>query len=117
MLRGVTLTAASLAAAASPPVSAQEAPGEGMTIYRQMGGNPGDRATLPRTDGARAAAQALGVCDLVEQYSGWVPEQMLNHFREALAADPDCIAIMGTRGSGAFADPVAEAREREAGIR
>ena len=30
-----------------------------------------------------------GVENLVEQYSGWLPEQMLNHFREALAADPD----------------------------
>ena len=34
---------------------------------------------------------------------GWLPEQMLNHFREALAADPDCIVIMGHPGSGAFA--------------
>ena len=83
-----------------------------MTIYMQMGGNPGDGATLPRTNGARAAAQAFGVPDLVEQYSGWLPEQMLNHFREALAADPDCIVIMGHPGSGAFADLVAEAEGR-----
>ena len=83
-----------------------------MTIYMQMGGNPGDGATLPRTNGARAAAQAFGVADLIEQYSGWLPEQMLNHFREALAADPDCIVIMGHPGSGAFADLVADAEER-----
>jgi simple sugar transport system substrate-binding protein len=38
---------------------------------------------------------------------------MLNHFREALAADPDCIVIMGHPGSGAFADLVAEARGRD----
>jgi simple sugar transport system substrate-binding protein len=37
---------------------------------------------------------------------------MLNHFREALAADPDCIVIMGHPGSGAFADLVAEAEGR-----
>ena len=101
-----------LAAAAAGRRAAQEALGEGMTIYMQMGGNPGDGATLPRTNGARAAAPAFGVANLVEQYSGWLPEQMLNHFREALAADPDCIVIMGHPGSGAFADLVADADER-----
>jgi simple sugar transport system substrate-binding protein len=112
--RGVTLAAALpvLTAVVADPAPAQEALGEGMTIYMQMGGNPGDGATLPRTNGARAAAEAFGVPDLVEQYSGWLPEQMLNHFREALAADPDCIVIMGHPGSGAFADLVAEAEGR-----
>jgi len=37
---------------------------------------------------------------------------MLNHFREALAADPDCIVIMGHPGAGAFADLVADAEQR-----
>jgi simple sugar transport system substrate-binding protein len=112
--RGVILTAALpiLVASAVAPAAAQEALGEGMTIYMQMGGTEGDGATLPRTNGARAAAQALGVSDLIEQYSGWLPEQMLDHFREALAADPDCIVIMGHPGSGAFADLVADAEER-----
>jgi simple sugar transport system substrate-binding protein len=112
--RGATLAAAvPVLAAAAAPAMAQEAPlGEGMTIYMQMGGNPGDGATLPRTNGARAAAQAFGVPNLVEQYSAWLPEQMLNHFREALAADPGCIVIMGHPGSGAFADLVAEAEGR-----
>lgn len=103
--RGVALAAA-LPLLAGTPAAAQEALGEGMTIYMQMGGNPGDGATLPRTNGARAAAAAFGVESLVEQYSGWLPEQMLNHFREAEAADPDCIVIMGHPGSGAFADLV-----------
>jgi simple sugar transport system substrate-binding protein len=107
--RGVAAALPMLAVAAAAPAAAQEALGEGMTIYMQMGGNPGDGATLPRTNGARAAAEAFGVPDLVEQYSGWLPEQMLNHFREALAADPDCIVIMGHPGSGAFADLVAQA--------
>jgi simple sugar transport system substrate-binding protein len=109
--RGVMLAAA-LPLAMAVPAQAQEALGEGMTIYMQMGGNPGDGATLPRTNGARAAAAAFGVENLIEQYSGWLPEEMLNHFREALAADPDCIVIMGHPGSGAFADLVADAEER-----
>ncbi len=105
------LSLTKVASAAAAPV-AGEVLGAGMTIYMQMGGNPGDGATLPRTNGARAAAQALGVTKLIEQYSGWQPEQMLNHFREALAADPSCIVIMGHPGSGAFADLVAEAEGR-----
>lgn len=111
--RGAALAAAVplLAVGAVDRAPAQEALGEGMTVYMQMGGNPGGGATLPRTNGAKAAAAAFGV-ELIEQYSGWLPEQMLNHFREALAADPDCIVIMGHPGSGAFADLVAEAAER-----
>src|SRR3546814_10613606 len=82
--------------------------GEGLVMYMQMGGNPGDGATLPRTTGARDAAKAFGVT-LSEQYSAWQPETMLNQFREASAANPDCIGIMGHPGSGAFADLVADA--------
>lgn len=85
--------------------------GEGMVMYFQMGGVPGGGATLPRTNGARDAAQAFGVV-LKEQYSSWQPEKMLNHFREALAADPACIEIMGHPGNEAFEDLVAEARRR-----
>jgi energy-coupling factor transporter ATP-binding protein EcfA2 len=81
------------------------------TMYFQMGGNPGDGATLPRTNGARAAAAALGVT-LREQYSGWQPETMLNHLREALAASPGCIEIMGHPGNDAFASLVADAEKR-----
>ncbi len=111
--RAVTLAAALplMALALAAPAAAEDDLGAGMTIYMQMGGNPGDGATLPRTNGARAAAKALGA-ELIEQYSGWQPEQMLNHFREALAADPACIVIMGHPGSGAFADLVAEAEGR-----
>ncbi len=111
--RAVTLAAALplLGLAMAAPAAAADALGAGMTIYMQMGGNPGDGATLPRTNGARAAASALGA-KLIEQYSAWQPETMLNQFREALAADPACIVIMGHPGSGAFADLVAEAEGR-----
>ncbi|MEE9250781.1 MAG: sugar ABC transporter substrate-binding protein, partial [Alphaproteobacteria bacterium] len=85
--------------------------GEGMVMYFQMGGVPGGGATLPRTNGARDAAEAFGVV-LKEQYSAWQPEKMLNQFREAAAADPACIEIMGHPGNEAFEDLVAEARGR-----
>ena len=85
--------------------------GSGITIYMQMGGTEGDPSTLPRTNGARAAAAHLGV-DLVEQYSAWQPEKMISQFKEALAASPDGIVIMGHPGEGAFEPLVEEAVSR-----
>ncbi len=87
---------------------AQEKLGEGLVMYFQMGGQPGDGATLPRQNGAKAAAEALGV-DVREQFSAWAGETMLNQFREAMAARPDCIQIMGHPGAEAWEPLVAEA--------
>lgn len=82
-----------------------------LVVYMQMGGHQGDGTTLARTMGARAAAEALGI-ELVEQYSGWDMQLMINHFQEALAADPDGIVIMGHPGYDALAPLVAEAFSR-----
>ena len=87
----------------------QDAPGKGVTIYMQMGGNPGDGTTLARQTGAAAAARALGVDKLNSQFSAWAPETMLAQFKEAMAARPSCIVIMGHPGSDAFADLVKQA--------
>lgn len=107
LVLGAALTGVLLASTAS----AQEMLGDGMVVYFQMGGSPGGGATLPRTNGARAAAEAFGV-DLREQYSSWAPETMLDQFREAMAASPDCIEIMGHPGEDAWEPLVAEAREQ-----
>ena len=77
-------------------------------MYMQMGGNPGDGATLARQTGAKEAAEALGV-DLKSQFSAWAPETMINQFKEAVAAKPNCIEIMGHPGSTAFHDLVKQA--------
>ena len=71
LLSIATATAAALAlpALTTTAAHAEDKLGAGITMYFQMGGNPGDGATLPRTNGARAAAAALGV-SLKEQYSG-----------------------------------------------
>ena len=99
-----------IAASAAAPSQAQSI-GEGLVMYFQMGGNPGGGATLARTNGARAAAEAFGV-DLREQYSAWQPDKMIDQFKEAMAGNPDCIEIMGHPGNDAFWDLAAEARER-----
>jgi simple sugar transport system substrate-binding protein len=87
-------------------VAAQDS-GE-IVVYMQMGGTEGDPSTLARTNGARAAAEDLGIT-LVEQYSGWDPQLMIEQFNQALAAQPDGIVIMGHPGEDAFAPLVEEA--------
>ncbi len=106
ILIGVALTAL---IGAAPAARAQETPGKGVSIYMQMGGNPGDGATLARQTGANAAAKALGVDRLNEQFSAWAPEKMIEQFKQALAAKPSCIVIMGHPGNEAFADLVKQA--------
>ena len=96
---------ASLTAAA--PASADPI-GKGLVMYMQMGGNPGDGSTLARQTGAKEASESLGV-DLKPQFSGWAPEKMIEQFKEAMAARPNCIAIMGHPGSTAFHDLVKQA--------
>jgi simple sugar transport system substrate-binding protein len=102
-------TAAVLALAAGTARAADEPPGKGVTIYMQMGGHPGDGSTLARQTGASAAAKALGVDRLNAQFSGWAPETMIEQFKQALAAKPSCIVIMGHPGSDAFHDLVKQA--------
>jgi simple sugar transport system substrate-binding protein len=59
-------------------------------------------------NGAVAAEEVLGAnVDYV--WSDWDPEKMLTQFREAVATQPDGIAIMGHPGSDAFAPLVDEA--------
>ncbi len=108
-LGSAPLSAAVLALPAIPAM-AQTAPklGAGLTMYFQMGGNPGDGATLPREIGAKAAADMFGV-KLIEQFSSWAPETMISEFRQAMAASPDCIEIMGHPGDAAFMPLVTQA--------
>jgi simple sugar transport system substrate-binding protein len=103
------LTAAATVGLASAAAPASADPiGKGLVMYMQMGGNAGDGATLARQTGAKEAAEALGV-DLKSQFSKWEPETMIAQFKEALAAKPNCIEIMGHPGGTAFHDLVKQA--------
>ena len=107
LLAGVAM----LALGAGAARAADEAPGKGVSIYMQMGGNAGDASTLARQSGAAAAATALGA-QLNAQFAAWAPETMIQQFKQALAAKPSCIVIMGHPGSGAFHDLVKQAVEQ-----
>src|SRR4051794_31660908 len=99
------LLLAGAAAASLMSGSAFAGIGDGLTMYMQMGGNAGDGATLARQTGAADAAAALGIT-LNAQFSAWAPETMISQFKEAVAAKPSCIEIMGHPGSAAFHDLV-----------
>jgi simple sugar transport system substrate-binding protein len=58
--------------------------------------------------GAQAAAADLGA-NVEYVWSDWDPELMVNQFAEAVATQPDGIAIMGHPGDGALKDLVADA--------
>ena len=92
-------------------VAAPTPTGKQLVIYMQMGGNQGDPSTLARTNGAEAAAKALNI-KLIEQYSGWDPNKMIDQFKQAMAASPDGIIIMGHPGDAAF-DPLIDQAEAQ----
>ncbi|MCP4406083.1 MAG: substrate-binding domain-containing protein [bacterium] len=106
----VCLVVASLLSLAVSGVFAQDKPGKDLIIYAQMGGTSGDPSTLPRENGAKAAEAAWGL-KINYQYSGWQPDVMIAQFKEAMAANPDGIVIMGHPGVEAFKPFVDEAME------
>ena len=99
-LTGILLASVALAALATPAL-ADDPIGKGLVMYMQMGGQSGDGATLARETGAKQAAAALGV-ELKAQYSAWDPNTMISQFKDAVAAKPSCIEIMGHPGGAAF---------------
>ncbi len=88
---------------------------KGMTVYAQMGGKAGDPTNLAREAGARSAAALLGV-NLIEQNGGWDPQVMLQQAKDALAARPDGIIIIGNQGPEAFVNFLKEARENNIAV-
>ncbi len=105
----VGVAAAAVSAVAGP--ASADPIGKGLVMYMQMGGNPGDGATLARQTGAKEAAEAFGV-ELKSQFSKWEPETMIAQFKEAMAAKPNCIEIMGHPGNTAFHDLVKQATDQ-----
>jgi simple sugar transport system substrate-binding protein len=103
------VTAAPAATEGAAPAAPTGAPQ--LLVYMQMGGTEGDGSTLARTNGARAAAAAFNI-KLVEQYSGWDNQKMIDQFKQAVAAHPDGIAIMGHPGGDAFSALIDDAESQ-----
>ncbi len=75
------------------------------------GGSPGGPFATVVYNGAVAAAADLGA-NVEYVWSDWNPEKMVTQFSEAVAIQPDGIAIMGHPGVDAFAPLVDEAEEQ-----
>jgi simple sugar transport system substrate-binding protein len=91
------------------PTLAQDNNGKwcaGKTIRYFVGGAEGDAFASIVLRGAQAAQADLGATvDYV--FSGWNPDKMIQQLREAIAAKPDGIAMMGHPGDNAIM-PLAE---------
>lgn len=80
----------------------------GMRIVFFPGGTPGGGFETVVFNGAKAAEEALGPT-VTYQWSDWDPLKMITQFSEAVATNPDGIAIMGHPGDDAFGPLVDQA--------
>ena len=86
---------------------------DALSIYFFPGGNPGGTYAARVYNGAALAAEILG--DRVQMHylwSDWNPQKMVSQFQEALATNPDGIAIMGHPGDDALEPFVDEAQAK-----
>jgi len=83
---------------------------EDVTIRFFCGGDPGDAFASIVYKGAMDAQKDLG-CKVDYVFSGWNMGKMTAQFRDAIAAKPDGIAMMGHPGDDALMPLVTEARE------
>ncbi|MFA5015406.1 MAG: substrate-binding domain-containing protein [Actinomycetota bacterium] len=81
---------------------------EGVTIWFFPGGPEGGPFASVVYNGAKAAEEDLGPT-VTYVWSDWDPDKMISQFKEAIAAVPDGICIMGHPGVDAFAPLVDEA--------
>jgi simple sugar transport system substrate-binding protein len=84
---------------------------EGMNIVFFPGGTEGGGFETVVYNGARAAEEAFGP-SVTYQWSDWDPAQMISQFQEAVATDPDGIAVMGHPGDDAFGPLIDDAVEQ-----
>jgi simple sugar transport system substrate-binding protein len=83
----------------------------GTDIVFFPGGSPGGPFATVVYNGAVQAAADLGA-NMETVWSDWNPEKMITQFSEAVATDPDGIAIMGHPGDEAFAPLVDDAESK-----
>ena len=98
------LCAMSMSAIAAPS-------GKDMSIWFDVGGPVGGPYARVVQEGANQAAEDLGV-DLRIMYSDWQPQKMIENFKQALAAKPTGIVIMGHPGDSAYDPLVNEAFDK-----
>jgi simple sugar transport system substrate-binding protein len=94
------------------PVVAQVSEGP-IVIYFFPGGAPGSTFATVVYNGAQAAAEILGNrVEVRYLWSDWSQQKMVDQFQQAVAANPDGIAIMGHPGDEAYRPFVEEAEKQ-----
>jgi simple sugar transport system substrate-binding protein len=106
-----TPTPAPEAAEEEAPAAEAEQLCTGVDIVFFPGGPPGGPFGTVVYNGAVAAASDLDA-NMEVFWSDWNPEKMVSQFKEAVATNPDGIAIMGHPGDDAFETAVDDARSK-----
>lgn len=86
---------------------------QGIRLYTFGGGPAGDQFGRVVVNGYKRAAEDLG-CEITTVYSDWEVSKFVSQFRDAIAAKPDGIAMMGQPGDKALM-PLAQ-QAADAGI-
>ncbi len=90
--------------------AAEKTPFSGITIYFFAGGSPGGSFAAKVAKGAELAGKLLGV-KIMYEWSDWLPGKFVNQFKQAVAAKPDAICMMGHAGYDALKDTFLEAQK------
>jgi simple sugar transport system substrate-binding protein len=98
---------------AGPGATAPQGAGfcSGMNITFFPGGTQGGGFETVVYNGALAAASAFGA-NVSYVWSDWDPAKMISQFQEAMATNPDGIAVMGHPGDDAFDPLIDQARSQ-----
>jgi simple sugar transport system substrate-binding protein len=84
---------------------------QGMNIVFFPGGTSGGPFETVVYNGAKAAEETFGP-NVQYQWSDWDPNKMITQFNDAMATNPDGIAVMGHPGDEAF-DPLIDEAEQQ----
>ncbi len=88
-----------------------ESPFKDVKIRFFCGGDEGDLFATVVYNGAKLAEKLMG-CKVDYVFSGWQAEKMTQQLREAIAARPDAIAMMGHPGDDALMPLVKQAQDQ-----
>ena len=107
----LALVACGAKPAATETTDAGNKPFKDVKVVFFCGGGEGDVFASVVYNGAKQAEADLG-CSVEYVWSDWDPNQMVNQLKEAIAREPDGIAIMGHPGDDAYKALVDDAESK-----
>ncbi|WP_370560646.1 substrate-binding domain-containing protein [Edwardsiella tarda] len=110
-IKGIAAAALLALGCVGANTASAEPSGKGMSIWFDVGGPVGESYVTVVQNGAKQAAEDLGV-DLRLVYSDWQPQKMIENFKQALAAKPTGIVVIGLPGDTAYQPLIKEAIDK-----